>query len=98
MVYFIAGVCVGIAFSIFVRTITGGNKNAPKSTQRDIDKNNSDIRQGFDKLRDNNKKSTEIIERATTETTNGIESIKNTRRSVSQIIADAERERSERGD
>ena len=66
-------------------TETTGKGNSTSTLKRDLDRNNTRIRQGIDKLRGNNKRARDNIDRAG-------QVINRTRRSVSDIIRDAKKD------
>lgn len=88
---FLSGVISVIAVGIFIWTIKRRKTDTPGTLENDIDRNNTDIRRGLNGLGDNNKESGKIIDDAQNVATEGLEGIKDTRRTVSEIIAAASR-------
>ena len=88
---YISGLISIIAIGIFIWTVRRGKKDSSGTLKERINRNNTDIRSGIDELRDNNKKLEGISQESLGTAERGLESIKDTRRSVSKIIAAARR-------
>ena len=102
---YVLGLCTVIAAGIFIWAIRRGKADSSGTLEKRTDRNNSDIRSGFDKLREINREATELNEQsadinrrsgdlnreAKDTARKGLKAIDNTRRSVSEIIASAKR-------
>ena len=95
MEIFIIGYVLGcisvIAIWIFINS--RGKTGTTGTLKERVDTNNTDIRQGIDRLRDNNLESGKIIDEAKDTASEGLKTIDNTRKSVSEIIAASKRKR-----
>jgi len=93
MAYYILGFLSASAIGIFIWVITRRNRNSPGTIQRDIDRNNLSTGSGLEKLRDINEETARLNEEAEDITTEGLSTIENTNRTISDIIASASRKR-----
>ncbi len=90
---YISGIISIIAVYIFIQSIRGRKTGSSDSLKGRIDKNNISTGHGIDELKKNNNKSGRIIDEAKDTAGGGLKSIAATNRTVSKIIADAERKR-----
>jgi len=93
MAYYILGFLSAAAIGIFIWVITRRNRNSTGTIQRDIDRNNLSTGSGLEKLRDINEETARLNEEAEDITTGGLSTIEDTNRTVSDIIATANRKR-----
>ncbi len=90
---FISGIISILAIGIFIWTLRGRKAGSPDSLKGRIDKNNISTGHGIDELKKNNNKSGKIIDEAQDTAGSGIKSINDTEKSISKLIAAAERKR-----
>jgi len=90
---YISGVISSLSVYIFIQSVRGRKTGITETLEKRIDRNNSDIRRSNEQLRKNNTESGKIIDGAANTAQEGLDAIKNTRGSVSDIIAAAERKR-----
>ena len=97
---FLSGVVSIIAIGIFIWTIRRGKTDTSRTLENDIDRNNTDIRRGAERLRENNTETARLNRRAEDNNreaentaSEGLEGIDIARRTVSDIIAAANRKR-----
>ncbi len=87
MVYFFISATAVIAAYIFGWSIGRGKSDTTGLVKRDIDRNNISTERGLGSLRTNNKESGRIIDEAKDTAGRGIQTIEDTNRTVSEIIA-----------
>ena len=82
---FIFGIISSLAIYIFIQSVRRGKADTSESIKERIDRNNISTERGLGSLRTNNKEAGEVARR-------GLETIEDTNRTVSEIIAAAKRE------
>ena len=99
MVYYLLGVVSTIAVGIFIWTIRRGKAGSADSLKKRVSANNTDTGYGLNELRKLNEETAKINRRSednNTEAgrtaTEGLKSIEDTKRSVSDIIAASRRD------
>ena len=93
---YVLGCISVIAIWIFINS--RGKTGSSGAIKKRVDTNNTDIRQGIDRLRNNNTESGKIIDEAKDTTSEGLKGIDNTRKSVSEIIAASKRASKEKSE
>ena len=88
---FIFGIIVSISGYIFLWAVRRGKKDSSDSLKARIDRNNISTERGLGILRTNNRESGRIIDEGQEIASKGLKSIKDTNRTVSEIIAAASR-------
>ena len=86
---YISGILSISAIGIFIWTIRRGKGDTTESLKGRIDRNNISTERGFGSLRTNNQATGNLLRRASDTARAGSETISNTNRTVSEIIADS---------
>ena len=90
---FISGVVSALAVYIFIQSIRKRKGDSPESIEGRIDRNNTNTRSGFEKLKDNNSELEELTRGSLDLAGEGLETLKNTDIAISSIIENAARKR-----
>ncbi len=94
--FFLCGVISTLGIGIFIWAFRRGKGDSPGTLESRVDRNNLDTGSGLDKLREINEETERLIDEAENTAGRGVETIDDTNRTVSEIIAAAARDKGEK--